>query len=232
MHTSDTSQANDNRDKAHPAGNQEFRDNNYPKKKIPQKRITRKSDQSSQKMHARNAKQYKQIKRRMVKKLNQQEVELEQKDQDVVRFVTEVERLQRTIRACTLELRETQIKVKKHFRDNIRAILKTDQMLEAENIALKDLVSGLSDLRKENEQQKGRILELAYLYMNWGNIVTMLKEVEARNESKTEGFRLRNPQLRDTSVISECFLLRDLKQRAIADHQRALWDHTTNTPNS
>jgi len=114
MHTPDISQANDYRDKAHPAGNQEFRDNSYPKKKIPQKRITknptRKSDLSSQKMHACNAKQYKQIKRRMVKKQNQQEVKLEQKDQDVVRFVTEVERLQRTIHTCTFELRETQRK--------------------------------------------------------------------------------------------------------------------------
>jgi len=186
MHTPDTTQANDYQDKGHPAGNQEFRDNNYTKKKIPQKRIaknpTQKSDLSSQKMHACNAKQYKQIKRRMVKKQNQQEVKLEQKDQDVVRFVTEVERLQRTIHTCTFELRETQRKVKKHCR-YIRAIHKTDQMLQAENVALKGLVSGLSDLRKENEQQKRRIQELAYHCKNWGNIVAMLKEAEARNES-------------------------------------------------
>jgi len=133
-------------------------------------------------MHARNAKQYKQIKSRMVRKLNQQEVELEQKDQEIARLVTEVERLQRVFQACTFELRETQIEVRKDFR-YINAILETGQMLQADNMALKDLVSGLSDLRKENEKQKGRILELAYYCKSWGKIVTMLKEAEALNDS-------------------------------------------------
>jgi len=104
-------------------------------------------------------------------------------------LVTEVERLQRTFHACTLELRETQIEVKKHFR-YIRAILETGQMLQADNMALKDLVSGLSDLRKENEKQKGRILELAYNCKDWGKIVTMLKEAEALNGSLRRMFQI------------------------------------------
>jgi len=163
--TQDTSEAKDYRDKLHPTGNQEFRDKSYPQKKDSRKRTTnnptRTHHQSSQIMHAHNVKQHKQIKNRMVKKLNQQGVELGQKDQEVALMVTEVKRLQRGVNATTVELQNTKVKIKNHFR-YISAILKTGRMLQAKNLAMKDLVSGLAALRKENKQQKERILELAY----------------------------------------------------------------------
>jgi len=160
---------------------------NYPIKKNhknrhltpKQKRIIQKS---SQRGSGHNAKQHKQINNKTLEKITLQKVELELKDQQVARLVSEMARLQRGIYVYTIKLRSNKLKII-HQRKYIRDISERSLMLQRKNMAMKRVVSGLSELRKENQQQKELILKLAYHCENYKELVLLLKDAETMNES-------------------------------------------------
>jgi len=137
--------------------------------------------QTSQKMLAYNEKQHKKKMIRMQKKLKKQGVKLGLKDQEVVKMVAEVEHLKRGIHVNTIGIRNTKLKIMSQRR-YVQEIVETIRMLHAKNMAIKEAVSGLGGLRKENEKQKKQMLELAYYCKNYEELVLLVREAEAMNE--------------------------------------------------
>lgn len=193
----DASNAKEYRDNLSPVGNQQYQDKSWTKTKNDQIRNltqnpTRNYQQSSPKIYAHNLKLYKQNKLRMLKKLNQQEKELGLKDQRVARMIAEVARLERGIHVSTVGLRNAKIKIKNQSR-YIRAIFEKGRMLNTKNLQMKDDISGLEALKRENQQQKEQIQVMAYNLKNWGELVLLLKKAETLNKAlrrmvKTEAF--------------------------------------------
>jgi len=126
--------------------------------------------QTSQKVLAGNEKQHKKV------------VEVGLRDQEVSGMLAEVARLQKSIHVNTIGLSNAKVKITRQ-RQYIHEMLETIRLLYVKNMAVRGEISQLGGLRKENEKQKKRILELAHYCKNYEELVLLVSEAEAMNKS-------------------------------------------------
>merc|ERR1719419_1385901 len=132
---------------------------------------------------------------RVSTKLKDQELQMGIRDRKLARLIVQISTLQGELRSKATEIRSSKTQLISQ-RQYIQDIIDKSQILRAENLGMKGELQEVDRLKKENDKQKERIVELTRYYKERGHLIQRLQTAQQSN-------RLLQQMLQ--AVSSHCF---------------------------
>merc|ERR1719419_800274 len=133
---------------------------------------------------------------RMDAKLKDQELQMGIRDRKLARLIVQISTLQGELRSKATELRSSKTQLISQ-RQYIQDIIDKSQILRAENLGMKGELKEVEKLKKENDKQKGRIVQLNRYYKERGHLIQRLKTAQQSNKLLQ--------QMLQKTVSTQCF---------------------------
>jgi len=129
-------------------------------------------------------------------KLKDQELQMGIRDRKLARLIVQISTLQGELRSKATELRSSKTQLISQ-RQYIQEIIDKSQILRAENLGMKGELQEVDRLKKENDKQKERIVELTRYYKERGHLIQRLQTAQQSNKLLQ--------QMLQKSVSTQCF---------------------------